>query len=176
MFAAPRRFMGEKLAAAKQHFDLLLQQGIIRPFSSQWASLLHLIKKGTSYRISGDDSRLNAITVPDWYPIPRIEDLLLSLHGSHIFSKLDLNRSYFQIPVAQQDIEKTAVTTPFGLFEFVGMPLGLRNATQTSEHYIDAEFRHLPFVHVYLDNVLIASSGMAEHLQYLRSVLEIVRD
>ena len=175
VFASFRRLSGEKYEAAKQHFDLLLLQGTIRPSSSQWASPLHLIKRGKSWRVSGDYRRLNSITVPDRYPIPRIEDLLLSLHGCRVFSKLDLKRAYFQISVAPEDVEKTAVTTPFGLFEFVGMPLGLRNATQTFQRHMDALFRHLPFVRVYLDDLLIASADTNEHLQHLRSVFEILR-
>ena len=79
----------------------------------------------------------------DRYPIPRIEDLLLSLHGSKVFTKLDLNRAYFQVPVAPEDVPKIAVTTPFGLFEFLGMPLGLRNATQTFQRYMDDLFRDI---------------------------------
>ena len=66
--------------------------------------------------------------------------------GSRYFTKLDLNTAYYQVPVAPEDVPKTTVTTPFGLFEFVGMPLGLRNATQTFQRYMDSLFRDLPFV------------------------------
>ena len=132
VFSRPRRLMGDKLSAAKQSFDMLLYRGIIKPSSSQWASPLHLVARANGgWRATGDYRRLNAITVPDQYPLPRIEDLLRSLHGSKIFTKLDLNKAYFQVPVAPEDVPKTAMTTPFGLFEFIGMPLGLRNATQT---------------------------------------------
>ena len=101
VFSRPRRLIGDKLEAAKAEIDLLLFHGIFRPSSSQWASPLHMAPKGNGrWRPTGDFRRLNALTVPDRYPIPWIEDILLSLHGSKIFTTLDLNRAYFQIPVA----------------------------------------------------------------------------
>ena len=114
------------------------------------------------------------MTVPDRYTIPRIEDLLLSLLGSKVFTKLDLNRAYFQVPVAPEDVPKTAVTTPFGLFEFLGMPLGLRNATQIFQRHMDNLFRDMPFVHNYVDDMLIVSKNMEEHLHHLQAVFEVL--
>ena len=175
VFSRPRRLLGEKLKAAKQDFDLLLFQGVIRPSSSQWASPLNLVAKaGGGWRSTGDFRRLNAVTVPDRYPIPRIEDLLLSLHRSKVFKKLGLNKAYFQVPVAPKDIPKTAVTTPFGFFEFLGMPLGLRNATQTFQRHMDNLFRDMPFVRNYVDDMLIASENLEEHLQHLQAVFELL--
>ena len=126
------------------------------------------------WRATGGYRRLNAITVPDRYALPRIEDLLRSLHGSRIFTKLHLNKAYFQVPVAPEDVPKTAVTTPFGLSEFIGMPLGLRNATQTFPRHTDTLFRDTPFVRNYIDDVLIASETEGEHLQHFQTVLEVL--
>jgi len=81
--------------------------------------------------ICGDFRQLNLITEPDQYPLPRMDDLAGRLKGCKIFSKLDLKQGYHQIPMSSADISKTAIITPFGLFEFLRMPFGLRNAGQS---------------------------------------------
>ena len=89
----------------------------------------------------GDYRALNNSTVPDRYPIPHLQDFAATLHGSKLFSKIDLIQAYHQIPVAPDDIPKTAIATPFGLFEFLQMPFGLRNVAQTFQRFINQVLR-----------------------------------
>ena len=171
--ARSRRLNPEKLKAAKAEFKALVEAGICSPSSSPWASPIHMIlKKDGTWRIAGDFRGLNAITIPDKYPTPQLHDCASNLAGKSVFSSLDLFRAYNQIPMAPEDIKKTAVITPFGLFEFIYMTYGLRNASQTFQRYVDRVLGDLDFVFVYIDDILIASSSKEEHESHLRTVFE----
>jgi hypothetical protein len=87
------------------------------------------------------------------------------LHGCKIFSKLDLRKRYYQIPMAAKDVPKTPVITLFGLFKFLRMPFGLKNAGQRFQRLIDGVLAGLDFVFICLDDVIVGSATEEEHLQ-----------
>jgi len=107
----------------------------------------------------------------DKYTCPNLADLAANLHGATVFSKLDLRKGYHQVPVHPRDVPKTAVVTPFGLFEYLRMPFGLRNAGQTFQRLMDEILQDVPHVFVYMDDILVASRSHAEHVQDLHAVL-----
>ena len=126
-FAKCRPLAPDKYTATKEAFKQLLDMGIVQPSKSPWASPIHLVPKPKpgEWRVCGDFRQLNSLTKPDKYPLPHISSVSLKLHRKRVFSKIDLLKAYHQIPMNPSDVEKTAVTTPFGLFEYLYMPYGL---------------------------------------------------
>lgn len=177
VFARPRRLSPEMHAAAEKEFRNMVSQGVCRPSKSPWASPLHMVRKSDgSWRPCGDYRGLNKRTIPDRYSLPFLHDFTHILHGKSIFSKIDLRRAFNQVPVNPADIEKTAITTPFGLFEFTMMTFGMCNAAQTMQRLLNEVLQGLDFVFGYLDDILVASSTEEQHLQHIRTVLERLSD
>ncbi len=120
VYARARRLDAAKLAIAREEFSTMERLGIVPRSNSPWASPLHMVPKADGkWRPCGDFRRLNNISMHDRYPVPHIQDFSVHLAGATISSKVDLVRGYHQVPVHPPDVPKTAVITPFGLFEFL---------------------------------------------------------
>ncbi|CAB0032873.1 unnamed protein product [Trichogramma brassicae] len=173
-----RRLNAEKLSAARKQFAIWCENGTCRPSDSPWASPIHIVPKKTpgEFRVCGDFRKLNAVTQPNKYPVPNLHDFTSILNGSCIYSTLDLYQAFNQIPMAKEDIPKTAVISPLGLFEFLYMPYGLRNASQTFQRYVNQALGDLPFIFVYIDDVLIASNSRQQHESHLKIVLDRLKN
>jgi cleavage and polyadenylation specificity factor subunit 1 len=162
----PRRIAPDQLAITKAEFDAMLQEGTARRSESSWSAALHIVpKKDNGWRPCGDYRALNAHTIPDHF-----HDYSHQLFGCSVLSKIDLVRAYNQIPVHPDDIQKTAITTPFGLFEFPFMSFGLRNAAQMFQRFMDDVLQGLDFCFAYLDDIVIFSRSPEEHKQHLRTL------
>ncbi|MCO5557579.1 hypothetical protein L7F22_011145 [Adiantum nelumboides] len=150
----------------------------IRPNTSPWgAPVLFQKKKDGSLRLCIDYRGLNQVTVKNKYPIPRIDELLDRLHGSKIFTKIDLRSGYYQIRIKESNIPKTAFNTRYGHYEFTVMSFGLTNALASFNRLMQDIFRPYldNFVLIFFDDILIYSKDKANHEGHVRRVLEILR-
>ncbi|GFU78933.1 hypothetical protein TNCV_307741 [Trichonephila clavipes] len=156
-----------------KHFNLLIDLKKKRPSKSPWSSPLHVVPKSDStVRPVGDYRQLNSVTEFDSYPMPYLNDFAHALHGKRIFSKIDIFKAFHQIPIAECDIPKTAVTTPWGLYEYTHLCFGLVNAPQTFMRFMHEVLRGLPFCFVYLDDILCYSENAEEHRSHLRTIFQ----
>ena len=164
---------------ARRLIKEMLDKDVIQPSGSPWASPVVLVKKEDgSTRFCVDYRRVNAVTRKDAYPLPRVDETLDTLAGSKWFSTLDLISGYWQVEVSPGDREKTAFTTPSGLYEFKVMPFGLCNAPATFQWPMDMVLAGMQWESclVYLDDVIIVGKTFQDHLRNLREVFQRLRE
>ena len=163
----------------RRQLDEWLEEGIICPSNSPWSFPCVPVKKknSTKFRWCIDYRKLNDITKKDAYPLPSIADNLARLGKSKVFSTLDGRGAYHVVRIADKDREKTAFSTPFGLFEFIRMSFGLANAPSTYSRLVAKVLEHLPPEHVspYLDDSLVHTVDPWEHLKLLQQTFEAHR-
>jgi len=148
----------------------MLESKVVRPSTSEWDSSVVVVpKKDGLPRFCVDYRRLNAVTETDSYPIPRKEDFIDSLGDARVFSTLDCNASYWQIPMAPDDIDKTAFTCHIGTYEFLKMAFGPTNSPATFQRALDNILSRMTWQTclVYLDDVIVLSDTPESHVKAL---------
>jgi hypothetical protein len=154
----------------RSQIEAHLEDNRIEVSSSPYgAPILFARKKNGKLRMCIDYRQLNSNTVLDSYPLPRIDQLTNCLDRARVFSKIDLNNAYHQLPVAEEDRYKTAFSCRYGTFEFKVMPFGLCNAPSTFQRVMHHVFFDLldKGVVIYLDDILVYSKTIEEHQQLL---------
>jgi len=176
---APNCMAPTELVELKSQIEELLGKQFIRPSTSPLGTPVLLVKKkdGSSH-LCADYMQLNKMTIKNKYPLPRIDDLMDQLHGSSMFSKIDLRSGYHQILVKADDVQKTAFRSRYGHYEYVVMPFGVTNAPTVFMDYMNKIFRLFldRFVVVFIDDILIYSKTQEEHAEHLRLVLGVLRE
>ncbi len=178
-FKAPYRMSHEELKELKVQLEELLAKGYIKPSKSPYGAHVFFVhKKDGTLRMCVDYKALNKATVKNWYPLPRIDDLFDHLLGAKVFSRIDLRLGYYQIRIAEGDEEKTACRTRYGSYKFLVMPFGLINAPATFCTLKNDIFQKWldDFVVVYIDDILIYSGSLEEHVEHLRKVFQMLSE
>ena len=158
----------------QEHLEKLLKAGVIEPSCSEWASPSVLVRKRDgSVRWCIDLRKLNDVTVKDCYPLPLLQDCIDALEGCRYFTTLDMASGYYQLEVAEEDRDKTAFVTKYGLFSFRRMPFGLCNAPATFSRSISLVLRGLSWkiVIAFLDDVIVLGRDFDSHMVNLSDVL-----
>ena len=169
----PYRYPPHKIIEIMKQVREKEQAGLIQPSASPFAAPVVLAAKhdGT-WRFCVNYRDLNKVTVPDKFPLPRIDTILDKLGGNMFFSTMDLASGFYQIEVAEEDRAKTAFITPEGLYEWVRMPMGLTNSPATFQRAMNLVLAGLNWVSclVYLDDIIVFSKSEDEHLLILEQV------
>lgn len=162
----------------KSHIAELISAGVIRKSNSPYSSNIVLVRKSDgNLRLCQDMRRLNNLTIPDAYTIPRVETLIDSLKGARYFTSLDLISGYHQVRIFDDHIQRTAFSTPFGLYECEKMAMGLKNSQSTFQRLMDCCLDGLLYngCNVYLDDILVYGSTKQEMFDNLKAVFERLR-
>lgn len=164
----------------QKQISKMLEDGIIRPSQSPWSSPIWVVPKKLDssnvqkWRIVVDFRKVNEKTIDDRYPLPNISDILDKLGRCQYFTTLDLASGFHQIEMHPNSIEKTAFSVEHGHYEYVRMPFGLKNAPSTFQRVMDNVLKDLQnkICLVYMDDIIIFSTSLQEHINNLKLVLE----
>ena len=160
----------------RNEVDTMLEMGVVRPSTSPYASPIVMVKKKDgSNRVCVDFRKLNKITKVDPEPMTTAEDLFRRLSGKKYLSKIDLTKGYWQIPVAPEDVHKTAFVTPDGQYEFMRMPFGMVNSGATLVRGLRKILEGMPGVGSYIDDIVIYSDSWEDHIKTLKELFGRLR-
>ena len=160
----------------RNEVDTMLEMGVVRPSTSPYASPIVMVKKKDgSNRVCVDFRKLNKITEVDPEPMTTAEDLFRRLSGKKYLSKIDLTKGYWQIPVAPEDVHKTAFVTPDGQYEFTRMPFGMVNSGATLVRGLRKILDGMPGVGSYVDDIVIYSDSWEDHIKTLKELFGRLR-
>ena len=167
----------QKRAIVHEQIQALVQQGLLEPSTSRWTSPVVLVKKKDgAWRFCGDYRKLNSVTKPQSFPLPRLEDVwdMLGDKGASIFSVCDVSAAYWQIPMHPDSKEKTAIVTPSGQWQWNVLPYGLRNSAATFMSVMHKALQPLinDCIIIYVDDVIIFSENFEEHTKHLAQVFK----
>ncbi|XP_076863849.1 uncharacterized protein LOC143516142 [Brachyhypopomus gauderio] len=167
----PYRVNAQKREVLRNEVSYLLEHGLAIHSKSPWSSPCVLVPKPDgSFRLCTDYRRLNAITVTDSFPLPRIDDCVDAIGDARFVTKLDLLKGYWQVPLTPRASELSAFVTPDAFLQYTVMPFGLKNAPATFQRLVNGVFANLPGCTAYLDDVVVYSWDWISHLQLLREV------
>ncbi len=158
--------------AAQEEIREMDRQGIWKPVDhSDWAHPMVTVPKKTgAVRITTDLTKLNQFVIPDRFPLPRIKDILLNLSGSRVFSKLDLRKGYFHIPLHKESQHLTTTITPLGLRMYTRLPMGLKDSASAFQKRVQETLIGIQGVEVYIDDIVVHGRDIEEHDRRLRIV------
>ena len=173
----PYRVPDKLKEGVRAEVNKLVELGIVVPSNSPWASpVVPVPKKDGTVRVCIDYRKLNEVTTADPYYMASMEEILERVGSSKVISKLDLAKGFYQVVVEPQSQEKTAFVSPYGKFEFVRMPFGLRNAPAMFQRLMEVVLGDCYDCSApYIDDIVVFSDSAEEHVQHLRRVLECLR-
>ena len=169
----------ESQLTVKHKFKHKSKKGIIEESSSLWLAPVVIVpKKSGEIKLCIDYRQLNKQTTKDTYPLPLPDEVQDRLAGAVIFSTLDLQSGYWQMPVRGTDIPKTAFCPDpgMGLFQFTRLPFGLTGAPSSFQRLMNKIFCDLPFVTTYIDNILVHSANEEQHKSRLTVVSRAAKE
>ena len=173
----PYRMNPEKTALVDKEIQYMLQNGLIKHSNSPWSSPVVLVKKDhDQYRLCFDYRKLNNVSKPDNYPIPRVDDCIDAVGNSTYITKFDMLKGYWQVGMTPRAQEMSAFVTPRGLYECVVMPFGMRNSASTFQRLMNIITKDIKNCVVYIDDIVIYSDDWSDHAKCIRDFFLAVRD